>query len=139
MASGTGADKTRLQTCICMQWKLSKKISAIQGRNKGRLHHYGGAEGLRGAPKSPKNVTGSFFTQVRTWGRQTCFFPRAPSNLITSLVPRGGCVYLVLYCKLFKIRTFIFQSFVDSDFYKRQLVSVAVTCDNCIEKRLRLT
>jgi len=23
--------------------------------------------------------------QVRTWGRQTCFFPQAPSNLVTPL------------------------------------------------------
>jgi len=25
-------------------------------------------------------------SQVRTWGRQTCFLPRAPSNLVTPLV-----------------------------------------------------
>jgi len=25
--------------------------------------------------------------QVRTWGRQTCFLPRAPSNLVTPLPP----------------------------------------------------
>jgi len=24
--------------------------------------------------------------QVRTWGRQTCFLPRAPPNLVTSLL-----------------------------------------------------
>jgi len=24
-------------------------------------------------------------SQVRTWGRQTCFFPRASSNLVTPL------------------------------------------------------
>jgi len=27
--------------------------------------------------------------QVRTWGRQTCFLPRAPSNLVTPWV--GAC------------------------------------------------
>ena len=27
--------------------------------------------------------------QVRTWGRQTCFLPRAPSNLVTSLVQQS--------------------------------------------------
>ena len=25
-------------------------------------------------------------SQVRTWGRQTCFLPRAPSNLVTALI-----------------------------------------------------
>jgi len=29
-------------------------------------------------------------SQVRTWGRQTCFLPRAPSNLITPLLRRLG-------------------------------------------------
>ena len=27
--------------------------------------------------------------QVRTWGRQTCFFPRAPTNLATALLASG--------------------------------------------------
>jgi len=46
-----------------------------------------------GASENPNNVTSSFFNstfaserpQVRTWGRQTCFLPVAPSNLITPL------------------------------------------------------
>ena len=45
------------------------------------------------APKSPNNVTNTFFNIMhlfpkdlfRTWGRQTCFLPRAPSNLVTPL------------------------------------------------------
>ena len=53
-------------------------------------NHYGGGELLRGAPKSPNNVTSrpTFFNsgfaserpQVRTWGRHTCFLPRVPSR-----------------------------------------------------------
>jgi len=27
--------------------------------------------------------------EVQTWGRQTCFLPRAPSNLVTPLTPRS--------------------------------------------------
>ena len=57
-------------------------------------NHCGGAESLRGAPKSPNNVTSTFFNnrspserpQVRTWERQTCLLPRAPSNLVTLLL-----------------------------------------------------
>jgi len=53
----------------------------------------GGAESLRWQLKS-LNVTCTFFNtseiaserpQVRTWGRQTCFLPRAPSNFVTPL------------------------------------------------------
>jgi len=57
------------------------------------MNHYGGAESLRGAPKSPNNVHSTFFNsrfaserpQVRTWGRRTCFLPRVPSNFVTPL------------------------------------------------------
>jgi len=28
--------------------------------------------------------------QVRIWGHQTCFLPRAPANFVTSLVQRAG-------------------------------------------------
>jgi len=43
-----------------------------------------------GSSKSPKHFSqystfASERPQVRTWGRQTCFLPRAPSNLVTSL------------------------------------------------------
>ena len=62
------------------------------------LNQYGGAKSLRGASKSPNNVTLYFLQysilaskrpQVRICGRQTCFSPRALSNLIT-LVPLGA-------------------------------------------------
>ena len=55
----------------------------------------GATRGARGrnSPKSPNNVISTFFRstfaserpQVRTEGRQTCFLPRAPSNLVTPL------------------------------------------------------
>ena len=52
-----------------------------------------GAESLRGAPKGPNSVTSTLFnssfaserSRVRKWGRQTCFLPRAPFNLVTPL------------------------------------------------------
>jgi len=52
--------------------------------------HYGGAKSLRGAPESPNNITSTFFSTLyllakdlfRTWGRQTSFLLRAPSNLV---------------------------------------------------------
>jgi len=58
--------------------------------------HYGVAKSLRGASKSTnqcrkhflQNSTFAFETpQFRTWGRQTCFLSRAPSNLVTPLLP----------------------------------------------------
>ena len=57
--------------------------------------HYGGAKSLRGAPKSPTNVTSTSFNTVHLLpkelrfehgGRQTCFLPRAPSNLVAPLI-----------------------------------------------------
>jgi len=46
-----------------------------------------------GSSKSHNNVTRTFFntftskiSQVGTWGRQTCFLPQTPSNLVTPLI-----------------------------------------------------
>ena len=67
--------------------------------------HYGGAELLLEAPKSPNNVTSTFNTvnlpskelrcdrrgaKLRPWGRRICFLPRAPSNLVTPLLVLNG-------------------------------------------------
>ena len=35
---------------------------------------------------------------VRTWGRQTCFLPRAPSNLVTHLEAKTLCLYKEQLC-----------------------------------------
>jgi len=67
----------------------------------GALNYCRGAELLLEAPKSPNNVTSTFFNTVnlpskelrfdhwgaklRPWGRRICFLPRAPSNLVTPL------------------------------------------------------
>jgi len=60
----------------------------------GRRITAGGDEWLRAPPKSPINVTSTFFNTVhllpkdlrfRIWGRQTCFLPRALSNHDTRL------------------------------------------------------
>ena len=57
-----------------------------------------------GAPKSSNSVASTFFNStfasewppVRTWGRQTCVLPWAPSNFVTPL--RGWIVRLMLPC-----------------------------------------
>jgi len=78
-------------------WSTENKIVylAMQRRNEGGQggRNSLGAEPLRRAPKSPNNVASTFFSstftskrrQVRTWGRQTCFLSRVPSNLVTPL------------------------------------------------------
>ena len=71
-----------------------------------------GADWLQGITKSPNNVTSTFSSiqyisfrrrQVRTWGRQICFLPRAPSDLVTTLKPAllNRSRFLTCYC--FKI------------------------------------
>jgi len=67
--------------------------SGKQGRHKGGTIP-------RGAPKSPNSVTSTFFNTVhllqkdliRTWGRQTFFLPRAPSNLVTPQLGNTCCL-----------------------------------------------
>ena len=79
-------------------------VKQTQGRKDGgkegtiprATNHYGGAKSLRGAPKSPNIVTSTFLTIVnaltkdliRTWGRQTCFLRREPSNFVKPLSKR---------------------------------------------------
>ena len=79
----------------CNQNYLAKQITRVivfcrnwlmQGLNEGGT--------MPRAVKSPNNVANTFFNtctftpkrpQVRTWRRQTCFLPRAPSKLVTPL------------------------------------------------------
>ena len=68
---------------IGMSLKIYKQL-ALESRR--------GAKWLRGTKKVPTmsqilpmQYTASEQPQVRTWGRQTCFLPRAPSNLVTLL------------------------------------------------------
>jgi len=68
--------------------KHRSNMTEYQRRNEG-----GKWGAIPRAPKIPNNVTSTFFSsrfaferpQVRTWGRQTCFLSRAPSNLVTPL------------------------------------------------------
>ena len=99
------------------RWNVSKTFlgcshlhNCHQGRNEGgkggtiprRRITAGGAEWLRRAAKSPNNVTRTFFNTVHllprdlfgTWGRQTCFLPRAPSHLITPLTATYWIIYV---------------------------------------------
>ena len=63
-------------------------------RGVARGAQFSGRRITAGAPKSPNNVTSTFSPAVqlfprdyfRTLGRQTCFLPRAPSNLVKSLL-----------------------------------------------------
>jgi len=73
---------------------LGASLSAvIRGVTTGvKEHNSPGAESLRGCGKVPTmsqvlqcSTFASEKPQVRTWGRQTCFLPRAPSNLVTPL------------------------------------------------------
>jgi len=61
--------------------------------SRARGHKSPGAESLRGGQKSQQchkyffqnSTFASERPQVRTWVRQTCFLPQAPSNLVTPL------------------------------------------------------
>jgi len=87
--------------------KVFHTMHTMQGRNEGGKGGtiLGEAESLwgrrmtAGLPKSPNNVTIYFLQystfaserpQVRIWGRQTCFLPRAPSNLVTPLTVKAN-------------------------------------------------
>jgi len=48
--------------------------------------------------------------QVRTWGRQTCFLPWAPSNLVTPLIPRNATVKVARSLEIFSRTFFRFVS-----------------------------
>ena len=86
----------------CIVTKRASQMFAITARGVTRggkggtiprvPNHYGGAEWLRGEPKSPNNITSTSFNTVHLLlkdlrfepgGRQTCYLARAPSNLVT--------------------------------------------------------
>jgi len=96
--------KPKLPNVLTYLVARSKTWLSSQGRNEGDMggtiprapNCYWSAKWLRGAPKSPNNVTthkyflqysefASEKTQVRTSGCQTCFLSRAPFNLVTPL------------------------------------------------------
>jgi len=93
-------------------WQNQLTFIRSQGRNEGAqfpgrqitmgaLNHYGERRMTAGASKSPNNVTSSLFSSIQyigfqktsnsKMGRQTCFLPRALSNLVTSLYDRVPC------------------------------------------------
>ena len=89
-------------------WENQLTFIQSQGRNEGGTiprapNHYGGAESLRAAPNDcagakkckhchkyflQYSTFASLRPQIRTWGRQICFFFRALSNLVTALYGR---------------------------------------------------
>jgi len=75
--------------------------TALQGSNEeGKVALLPGAKSLWGRRKSQPyhkcflqySIFASERSQVRTWGRQTCFLPRAPSNLVTPLLHWHGSI-----------------------------------------------
>ena len=80
--------------------------SVTRGHNSWAPNRYGGAQSLRGRPipadgaEKPwhchkyclqYSTFNSEKPQVRTWGRQNCFLPWAPSNLVTPLLAYKCC------------------------------------------------
>ena len=104
---------TRPMETLChLSWARGERIG-LQGDALPRAQGYnGGAKSYRGrriaagASKSPNNATSTFFTSIhllpkdlfRTWGRQTCFLPPAPSNLVTPL-SWTSCNLLLKTCR----------------------------------------
>jgi len=98
---------------VLTQAVQNHRLITTQGRNEGGKggqfpgrwftmgapNHCGGRRiTAKSAEKSPKcykyflqySKFASERAQVWTWGRQTCFLPRAPSNLVTPLSPPPG-------------------------------------------------
>jgi len=90
---------------------LLRRVAARsnQGRNDWEQGaRFPGRQITMRAPKSPNNVTStsvqystfaSGSPQVRTQGRQTCFLPRAPSNLVMPLAVIQYSSALSMYMK----------------------------------------
>ena len=87
---------------LCPFYTITKMLPATQGCNEGaRGEQFAGLQITMGAPNHCEGrhkvpTISQYFlqyitfaserSQVRTWGRQTCFFPGAPSNLVTPLL-----------------------------------------------------
>ena len=56
-------------------WLRESRIAYVGAGKSQQCHKY----------FPPYSTFGSKRSQVRTWGRQTCFLPRTPSNLVTPL------------------------------------------------------
>jgi len=106
-----------------------------------------GTESLRGGKKSQQCHTHIFQNstlaserpQVRTWGRQACFLPQAPSNLVTPLhitiVYQNGEICLQKYLPIsdkLSITNFLRQIVVD--YYRSYL-----TIENNLQVEKRYT
>ena len=87
------ADVHEVRTWKSVCYRKIFRFSLHNTRDVTKGARFLGAESLRGS-KSSSNVMSTFFQnstfaserpQVRTWGCQTCFMSRAPSNLVTPL------------------------------------------------------
>jgi len=92
--------KPEVPVCLWLElctMVLLRRVTARSnhGRNDGEQGaQFSGRRVTMRAPKNPNNVTSTVLQcstfaserpQVRAWGRQTCFLPRAPSDLVTPL------------------------------------------------------
>jgi len=90
-SSGTISDKKLIHLPLCCKTTIPCRgvTSGARGSN------YPGAESLRGDVENSQKCHKYFLQyskfasirpQIQTWGRQICFLPRTPSNLVTPLV-----------------------------------------------------
>ena len=119
----------KLGTLNAFLSETGKLFANIQGCNEGgRIprapKHYWGVESLRRgsgwlrrAPKSTDNVTSTFLnrvhcfrkTSVSNMGRQKCFLPWAPSNLVTPLLTYKCFLQLFVFtrCNMVQLRSLV--------------------------------
>jgi len=95
--TATGSEKSQCRKYSSIQHICFRKTS---GSNTGRQTCF---LVTRGAPKSPNNVTNTFFNTAHLLprdlrfehgGHPTCFLPRAPSSLVTPM-----CMTIIQVCK----------------------------------------
>jgi len=94
-----GASETASESVYCL---FSVVVSDYKGRKRRRgkrdtipraPNHYGGADSLRGTPKSPNNVTSTFFNTVYLFPKDLRFerggskLDSCPGRHLTSLCP----------------------------------------------------
>ena len=92
-------------TCLAVYVQKQGRIEGGKGHNSRASDHSGGAEKSQQCHKYflQYSTLASEIPPVRTWGRQTCFLPRAPSYCVTPLhTPKGLKDILAIFLKTVK-------------------------------------